>query len=74
MKNEPIKIFDTVALLKDLPLKMVVFGQVGTVVEILGDGIFEVEFADNSGETIAEFAVDSKDLMLLHHKLELVEK
>lgn len=73
MKKEPLKLFDTVAILKDLPEKKVVFGQVGTIVELLSDGVFEVEFADKFGETISEFAVKSEDLMLLHYELEYAE-
>lgn len=73
MKKESLKLFDTVAILKDLPDKKVVFGQVGTIVELLSDEVFEVEFADKSGETISEFAVKSEDLMLLHYELEYAE-
>lgn len=50
-----------------------VFGQVGTIVEKLADGVFEVEFADKFGETIAEFAVSQQDLMLLHYEMEFSE-
>ncbi len=71
MKREHLKLLDTVAILKDLPEKKVVFGQVGTIVEKLTEGIFEVEFADKFGETIAEFAVKKEDLMLLHYEMEL---
>lgn len=67
MKKEKIKLYDTVAILKDLPEKKVVFGQVGTIVEELAEGVFEVEFANKLGETIAEFAVKNEDLMLLHN-------
>lgn len=70
MKKELLKLFDTAAILKDLPDKKVVFGQVETIVELLSDEVIEVEFADKSGETISEFAVKSKDLMLLHYELE----
>lgn len=73
MKKEALKLFDTVAILKDLPEKKVVFGQVGTIVELLSDGVFEVEFADKFGETISEFAVKSEDLMLLHFELEYAD-
>ncbi len=70
MKKEKLKLFDIVAILKDYPEKKVVFGQVGTIVEELQDGVFEVEFANKSGETISEFAVKSEDLMLLHYEME----
>ena len=73
MTKEKIKLYDTVAILKDLPEKKVVVGQVGTVIEELAEGVFEVEFADKLGETIAEIAVQSKDLMLLHYEMEFTK-
>ena len=74
MKNEKLKLFDTVAILKDMPDKKVVLGQVGTIVEELDGEYFEVEFADKNGETISEFAVKADDLMLLHYEMEFVGK
>ena len=71
MKAEHLKLLDTVAILKDLPEKKVVFGQVGTIVEKLAEDVYEVEFADKFGETIAEFAIKKEDLMLLHYEMEL---
>ncbi|TAF77887.1 MAG: DUF4926 domain-containing protein [Bacteroidetes bacterium] len=71
MKTDPLKLCSTVALLKDFLDKKVVFGQVGTVVEILSENVFEVEFANKFGETIAEFAVEAKYLMLLHYEMEI---
>ena len=71
MKKQPLKLYDIVALLKDFPEKKVVFGQVGTVVEMLKDDFFEIEFSDKSGETIAEFAVTADKLMLLHYNVEV---
>jgi hypothetical protein len=73
MKRENLKLYDTVAILKDLPEKKVVFGQVGTIVEELAEGVFEVEFANKFGETISEFAVKSEDLMLLHYEMEIAK-
>lgn len=70
MRKEPIKLFDSVALLKDLREHELVFGQVGTVVEILKKDVFEVEFANKKGETIAEIALKAEDLMLLHYEKE----
>ncbi|WP_083924614.1 DUF4926 domain-containing protein [Lamprocystis purpurea] len=42
--NQAIKLFDVVALTTDLPEIGLVAGQVGTVVEPLGDEAYEVEF------------------------------
>jgi Domain of unknown function (DUF4926) len=47
-----IELLDTVALTEDVPELGLSAGEVGAVVEILGDGeAFEVEFCDNSGQT-----------------------
>ena len=44
-----IKLFDSVALLEDLPEENLRRGQVGTVVEIYKNGeAFEIEFVDNN--------------------------
>lgn len=46
MTRDIIKLFDVVALVTALPEYNLSSGQVGTVVEILGDGkAFEVEFS-----------------------------
>ena len=62
------KPFDVVALLEDLPSRGLLRGQVGTVVETLAPGVFEVEFSDNDGRTYASLALRSEQLMVLHHK------
>jgi len=43
-------------------------GQVGTVVENWGPGVYEVEFADDSGKTYAMVALRAEQLMRLHHE------
>ncbi len=68
-----LKLLDPVAILKNVPQKMVVLGQVGTIVEELALGVFEVEFCNNFGETIAQFAVEAEDLLLLHYQLEYID-
>ncbi len=50
---DTIKPFAVVALIKDLPSRGLCRGQVGTVVETLAPGVFEVEFSDNEGCTYA---------------------
>jgi len=42
-------------------------GQVGTVVEKLAAGVFEVEFCHDQGRTCAEVTVPEKNLMRLHY-------
>lgn len=55
-----------------MPDEKLVKGQVGTIVEELDEGIYEVEFADKRGKTIASLALTTKDLMLLHFEAETI--
>ena len=64
---ENLKPFAVVALLEDKPERGLRRGQVGTVVEPLAPGVFEVEFCDNEGRTYATLALRSEQLMVLHH-------
>src|SRR4051812_46361829 len=48
--DQAIQLLD-VALTEDLPERGLRRGQVGTVVEDLAPGVFEVEFSDNQGRT-----------------------
>lgn len=66
MKNKTIKLLDTVALLENIASRKLRAGEVGTVVEILDDGVYEVEFCDDAGQTYAEFAVRADQIMPLH--------
>jgi hypothetical protein len=63
-----INVLDVVALLVDMPEHGLVRGQVGTVVERLDDGVFEVEFSDDEGRTYAELALRGDGLLVLHHR------
>ena len=67
MKNK-VKLLDVVALTEDIPERKLERGQVGTVVEILGPGVYEVEFNDNDGRTYAELAVKEDKLLVLHYE------
>ena len=66
---ENIKPFAVVALLEDHEERGLRRGQVGTVVEPLAPGVFEVEFCDNEGRTYASLALRSDLFMILHHDL-----
>ncbi len=46
-----IRLLDVVALTEGIPDRGLQRGRVGTVVEVLGSGMFEVEFVDNDGRT-----------------------
>jgi hypothetical protein len=64
-----IKLFDSVALLEDLPEENLRRGQVGAIVEIYNDGeAFEVEFVDTNGHTYGLLALRPEQLMLLHRE------
>lgn len=65
---DEIKLLDTVALGEDIPQRKLRKGEVGTVVEILGTGVFEVEFSDDDGQTYAEFALRNDQLIPLHNQ------
>ncbi len=66
--NTEIKKLDVIALLHDIPEKGLLTGHVGTVVEILADGVFEVEFIDDNGRTYATSALKNEEILLLHYE------
>jgi len=68
LRRRNIKLLDTVALLEDLPSRKLKRGEVGTVVEILAPGVYEVEFSDDEGETYAELSLRGDQLVLLHNR------
>lgn len=62
-----IKLLDTVAVTADLPALGLTAGEVGAVVEVLGDGeAFEVEFCDNAGATYGLYTLRASQLVALH--------
>ena len=63
-----MKLLDVVALIDDAPEKALQRGQVGTIVEVLAPGVFEVEFSDLEGRTYASVALPERRLMVLHHE------
>lgn len=69
--GEGLRIPDVIALLKDMPENKLTKGQVGTIVEELGEGAYEVEFADKKGKTITSLALKTKDMMLLHFEMKI---
>ena len=63
----PINLLDTVALTEDVPAHGLTAGEVGAVVEVLGDGeAFEVEFCDNTGATYGLYTLRAGQIMPLH--------
>jgi len=66
------RILDVVALTVDLPDRQLVRGQVGTIVELLDDNAYEVEFSDDDGRTYATLALRPTQFMVLHHRPQMV--
>jgi hypothetical protein len=68
MKSKTIKLLDVVALTVDLPQYNLCQGQVGTVVEILANGVaFEVEFSDHrTGRTYESIGLRPEQIIVLH--------
>jgi hypothetical protein len=62
-----IELFDTVALAADVPSLGLTVGEVGAVVEVLGDGkAFEVEFCDQSGQIYGLHTFRAEQLIPLY--------
>ena len=66
--NREIRVLDVVALTEDFLDRGLLRGQVGTVVESLGPGVFEVEFVDNDGRTYATVPLHTRQLLVLHYQ------
>ncbi len=62
-----IEVLSVVALLEAAAEKGLLRGQVGTIVETLAPGAYEVEFSDDDGRTYASLALREDQLMCLHH-------
>jgi hypothetical protein len=66
--GQEISLLDVVALTENLPDRGLQRGQVGTVVELLAPGVYEVEFSDDEGRTYAMLALRTDQLMVLHYQ------
>lgn len=69
MRTAEIRLLEAVALLTDQPSVGLRRGQVGTVVELLDERTYEVEFSDDDGQTYAMLAVPSEELIVLRFEL-----
>jgi len=66
--EDTIQLLEVVALTVDLPEANLFRGQVGTVVDVLGEGnAFEVEFADRNGRTYASLGLRPEQFMALRY-------
>jgi hypothetical protein len=66
--KDAIDILEVVALTEDLPKRGLYRGQVGTIVESLAPGVFEVEFSDDKGRSYASLTVEASQLLVLHYE------
>ncbi|MEX0611902.1 MAG: DUF4926 domain-containing protein [Pirellulales bacterium] len=64
--GKPVELLDVVALAEDLPAHGLVRGQVGTVVETLSPGVYEVEFSNDEGKTYAMLPLKTEQMIVLH--------
>jgi Domain of unknown function (DUF4926) len=67
MRGVEMELLSEVAVLRDLPEKGLVRGQVGTIVQLLAPSVAEVEFSDDQGRAYAMAALRSEELIRLHH-------
>ena len=65
---DEIRSLDVVALTEDVPAHGLVRGQVGTVVETLSDGTFEVEFSDDAGRAYALVPLAPHQMIVLRYQ------
>jgi hypothetical protein len=61
-------LLDVVALLQDVPERGLMRGQVGTVVEGLGENTALVEFSDDEGRAYAVVPLPLAKLLVLHYE------
>lgn len=66
--KDGVDILDVVALTEDLPECGLYRGQVGTIVEVLKPGIFEVEFSDDEGCAYAFAALKAEQFLPLRYE------
>ena len=63
---QQLELMSVVALSDEVPEKGLRRGQVGTVVEALAPGVYEIEFSDNDGRTYAFASVPEHQLIRLY--------
>jgi hypothetical protein len=65
--NTTINELDVVALLEDFPAEHLLRGDVGTIVDDPGTGVYLVEFSDRYGQTYALPTLRAEQFLVLHH-------
>jgi len=74
MSAQPTQFLDTVALVTDLPDLGLFAGEVGVVVEQLGDDAFEAEFVNASGRAYGLQTLEAGQLLRLHTQARALNK
>jgi hypothetical protein len=59
------QLLDVVALKEPLHEHNLLAGQVGTIVELLAPGVYEVDFSDDNGQTYAMLPLHTNQLLKL---------
>ena len=65
---DEIKLLDVVALTEELESEGLRRGEVGTVVELWKNGVFEVEFSDDAGKAYAFAALRPEQIIKLYFR------
>jgi hypothetical protein len=52
---------------QDRPDRALVRGQVGTILDVLAPGVFEVEFSDEDGRAYAQLTLKEDERLVLHY-------
>lgn len=68
-EEKQLQMLDVVALVKEIPDRDLLKGQVGTIVELLEPGVYEVEFTNKQGETKLTLALPDDVLLRLHFEI-----
>lgn len=59
------ELFDTIELIVNVPIVNQFIGNQGTIVECFNDGKYEIEFTNQQGETIAQYALSSDKFIVI---------
>ncbi len=63
-----LEYLDSVVLTQNLPAAQLHKGALGTIVEVLAEDVFLVEFADTNGETVAMLELAANQLMKVFYE------
>jgi hypothetical protein len=68
MSDNHLKLHDVVALMEPIPNHGLRRGQIGTIIDVYEPGVYEVEFADTSGQTYASLTLRTRQLLPLYQE------